>query len=42
MVPNQDINSYIENDWLEDGDPLAQGGGGALEVLAADLAASGR
>lgn len=35
-------SSYPENDWDEDGDPLAHGRGGAFEVLAADLAASGR
>jgi hypothetical protein len=46
LVPTQQTKptiSYLGNDWDEDGDPLAHGGGGgAFELLAADLAASGR
>lgn len=41
--PQTQTSSYLGNNSEEDGDPFAHGGGGAVEVLAAEaLAASGR
>lgn len=42
MQKTKKLLSYLGNNCDEDGDPLAHGGGEALEELAADLAASGR
>lgn len=33
---------YLGNNWDEDVEPLAHGGGGAGDALAADLEANGR
>lgn len=42
MTDNRKAISYFGNNCDEDADPLAHGGGEALEELAADLVASGR
>ena len=39
---NKFCNLYLVNNWDEDTEPLAHGGGGACDALAAVLEASGR